>query len=117
MKRSNLVGWLLAALLLLQNAAAVGAAPAANPLEGRVLQQSDGTLYLYHDGVKFLLPLADVGDGVIAAIPTATTDQWNAMFATEQGTTLAPNGGTDEIAGQHYPPAAPGQPEPFPGYS
>ena len=116
MKRSIWAGWLLPGLLLLHNAAAGLAAPAPNPLEGRLLQQSNGTFYLYHDGLKFLLPLADVGDGVIDAIPTATADQWNAMFAANQSTTPAPSGGLQQIAGQHYP-APPGQPEPFPGYS
>jgi hypothetical protein len=114
MNRITWAGWLLSAVLLLNSAVAL-AAPAPNPLEGRLLQQSNGTMYLYHEGIKFLLPLADVGDGVIDAIPTATADQWKAIFATDQSTP-APSDGLQQIAGQHYP-APPGQLEPFPGYS
>ncbi|MBV9359499.1 MAG: hypothetical protein JO023_28645 [Chloroflexi bacterium] len=116
MKPSNWLGWLLAAVLLLYNTSVGLAASGPNPLEGRLLQESNGTLYLYHNGVKFLLTPADVGDSVIDAIPTATSDQWNTMFTTSEGSTPAPSSGLDEIAGQHYP-AAPGQPAPFPGYS
>ena len=116
MKRGTWAGWLVAGLLLLHNAAAALAAPAPNPLEGQLLQQSNGAFFLYHDGLKFQLPVADVGDRVIDAIPTATADQWNALFTSNQGTTPAPSDGLQQIAGQHYP-APPGQPEPFPGYS
>jgi hypothetical protein len=116
MKPINYVGWLLAALLLFQNAATGMAASGPNPLEGQLLRQSDGTFYLYHNGLKFLVPVADVGDAVIEAIPTATADQWNDMFRTSQDNTTNAPGGLQEIAGQHYPAPA-GQPEPFPGYS
>ncbi len=116
MRRMTWVGWALAGLLLLHSAAAALAASGPNPLEGRLLQESNGTFYLYHNGVKFLLAPADVGDGVIDAIPTATPDQWNTMFTTSEGSTAAPSSGLDGIAGQHYP-AAPGQPAPFPGNS
>jgi hypothetical protein len=116
LRRISWAGWVLAALFLLHNAVAALAAPAPNPLEGRLLQQSDGTSYLYHDGFKFLLMPANVGDGVIDAIPTATADQWTTMFTSSEQTTPAPASSLDEIAGQHYP-APPGQPVPFPGYS
>jgi hypothetical protein len=116
MRRITWAGWAVAGLLMLHNAAVGLAASGPNPLEGRLLQESNGTFYLYHDGVKFLLTTANVGDSVIDAIPTATTDQWNTMFTTSEGTAAAASGGLDEIAGQHYP-AAPGQPAPFPGYS
>ncbi|MBV9354902.1 MAG: hypothetical protein JO023_05190 [Chloroflexi bacterium] len=116
MRRITWAGWAVAGLLLLHNAAVGLAASGPNPLEGRLLQESNGTFYLYHDGFKFLLASADVGDSVIDAIPTATTDQWNTMFTTSEGSTAAPSSGLEEIAGQHSP-AAPGQPAPFPGYS
>ena len=111
MKRIGwMTGWLLAGLLLLQNAALglaadEGGAPAAdssNPLEEHLLQHSSGTLYVYHAGSKFTLSLADLGDQVIEAIPAASAGQWEALF-----------GGTPTLA-----PVQPSRnPQPFPGYS
>jgi hypothetical protein len=62
-------GWPLA---LVQNAA-VGLADGmpTNPVEGRLLQDSTGAMYLYHDGLKCAVQVAHVGDHVIQAIPTA----------------------------------------------
>jgi hypothetical protein len=81
MKRLNWFGWLLVGILLAQNAAAGLAAPAStNPLEGRLLQHSNGNFYVYHDGVKFTLQLASTGDQVIDAIPTASETEWNSFF-------------------------------------
>jgi hypothetical protein len=116
MRRIAWAGWALAGLLLLYNASIGLAASGPNPLEGRLLQESNGAFYLYHNGFKFLIAPADVGDGVIDAIPTATPDQWNTLFTTSEGSTATPSSGLDEIAGQHYP-AVPGQLAPFPGYS
>ena len=73
MKFSSTLGWLVAGFVLLFNATAAVAAPtAANPLEGYLLQHSSGALYLYHAGLKFAVQFADVGDGVIDVIPTAS---------------------------------------------
>jgi hypothetical protein len=78
-------------------------APAtANPLEGRLLQDSRGASYVYHAGVIFTLELAEMGDQVIEAIPTASAHQWEALF-----------GGTPAV--KLLPP--PINPDPFPGYS
>ena len=103
MKRIGWIGWLFAGLLLLEHAAAVWAAPAdSNPLEGHLLQHSSGTMYVYHAGSKFTLSLADLGDQVIEAIPTASASQWEALF-----------GSTPTVA-----PVQPSRnPQPFPGYS
>jgi hypothetical protein len=82
MKRLSWIGWLLAALLLVQNAAAGLAAPAStNPLEGRLLEHSNGNFYVYHDGVKFTVQPASTGDRVIDAIPSASEAQWDTFFA------------------------------------
>jgi hypothetical protein len=114
-KRMRWAGWLIAAALLVQNATLGLAASGPNPLEGQLLRQSDGTFYLYHEGLKFLLPVADVGDNVIDAIPTATADQWQTMFASNLS--AVPAGSSQQApAGMHYP-VPPGQPGPFPGYS
>ena len=40
-------------------------------LQGRVLVRSDGTVYVYKDGLKYAVQPADVGDDVIDSIPTA----------------------------------------------
>ena len=97
------MGRLLAGLGLLQSARSGPAAPAdGNPLEGRLLQRSDGNWYVYHAGLKFAVQVADVGDQVIEAIPTASSTQWEALFGA--GPTLTPI-------------QPPGLPQPVPGYS
>ncbi len=102
MKRIGWMGWLVAGLVLLQNGAAVSAAPSGNdPLEGRLLQDSGGTSYVYHAGLKFTLQLAEMSDRVIGAIPTASPSQWDALL-----------GGTPELK----PALPPVNPEPWPGY-
>jgi hypothetical protein len=116
MKRVSWTGWFIAGLLLLQNSVNVLAAPTdTNPLEGHLLQHSTGTWFLYHNGVKFAVQAAEVGDTVIDAIPAASPEQWDSFFGGSFTVTpaIAPRQGP---AGQQYP-AAPGQPEPFPGYS
>jgi hypothetical protein len=116
MKNVRWMGWLLAGLLLVENAA-VGqaAAAAANPLEGHLLQASDGSWYVYHGGMKFSVQVADLGDAVIQAIPSASADQWEDWF-----TRTLP--GAPRVAPQSSPageqaPTLPSQPAPFPGYS
>jgi hypothetical protein len=77
----NWFGWLFAGLLLAQNAAPGQAAPASsNPLEGRLLEHSNGNFFVYHDGVKFTVQPANTGDQVIEAIPTASETQWSSFF-------------------------------------
>ena len=105
MKRIGwMMGWLLAGLLLLQNAALglAASADSRNLREGHLLQHSSGTMYVYHAGSKFTLSLADLGDQVIEAIPTASASQWEALF-----------GSTPDLA----PVQPPRDPQPFPGYS
>jgi len=99
MKRLNWIGWLLAGLLLAQNAAAGLAAPADNnPLEGRLLEHSNGNVYVYHAGVKFTVQPASTGDQVIDAIPSASETEWNTFFTA----TVSPS------------PSAPTQPAAYP---
>jgi hypothetical protein len=102
MQRIGWIGWLVAGLMLLHNAAVGLAAPTANPLEGHLLQHSSGTFYLYRGGLKFAIQMADMGDQVIDAIPTASSAQWEALFG---------------AAPALRPVLPPGLPEPFPGYS
>src|ERR671923_2115104 len=84
MNRLTWSGWLIAGLLLLQNAAPGLAASAnGNPLEGHLLQDSNSTLYLYHGGLKFTVHLVDMTDQVIDAIPTASSTQWDALFTSD----------------------------------
>jgi hypothetical protein len=81
MKRLNWLGWVLAGLLLAQSGAAALAAPAStNPLEGRLLEHSDGNFYVYHDGRKFAVQPASTGDQVIDAIQTASESEWSSFF-------------------------------------
>jgi hypothetical protein len=103
MNRYAWTGWLVAGLLLLQNASVALSAPStANPLEGSLLQHTSGTFYVYHAGLKFAVQVADLGDTVIDAIPVATADEWAALFSAAP--TLRP-----------FP--FPRNPQPFPGYS
>jgi len=115
MHRISWMGWLLAGLLLLQNAAVGLAAPASNPLEGRLLHDSSGTFYLYHDGFKFPVQVAELGDAVIQAIPTAAPERWLSVFT--ETPAVAPAGAPQPAPAGEYAPALPGQPAPFPGYS
>jgi threonine/homoserine/homoserine lactone efflux protein len=116
MKRMSWTGWLLAILLLLQNAAVgLSALTSTDPLEGHLLQYS-GTFYLYHNGLRFAVQLDEIGDQVVGAIPTATSSQWDALFAGDTVFKAAPSGAGAGPAG-HLEPVPPGQPEPFPGYS
>ena len=81
MKRFAWIGWLIAATSLAVNASSgFAAAAAGNPLEAHVLVHTSGVHYVYHDGAKFAVDVADIGDGLIDAIPTATRSQWDSMF-------------------------------------
>jgi hypothetical protein len=103
MKRLRWAGWLIAGLLLVQNATVALTAPlVVNPLDGHLLQHTAGTFYVYHGGLKFAVQLAELGDQVIDAIPAATADQWDTFF-----------GAAPELR----PLPLPRNPEPFPGYS
>jgi hypothetical protein len=104
MKRLRwMIGWLLAGLLLLQDAASgLAASETSNPLEGHLLRHSGGAMYVFHAGSKFAVSLVDLGDQVIDAIPTASSRQWDSLFAS------TPDGATNS------PPVSP---EPVPGYS
>ena len=82
MKRLRLIGWLLAGMLLVQDAVTgLAAAASTNPLEGRLLEHSNGNFYVYHAGVKFTVQPASTGDQVIDAIPNASDTEWNSFFS------------------------------------
>jgi len=103
MKRLHWAGWLIAGLLLLQNATVALTAPSVDsPLEGRLLQHTAGTSYVYHGGLKFVVQIAELGDQVIDAIPAASVNQWETFF---------------NMAPVLRPLPLPQNPEPFPGYS
>jgi hypothetical protein len=102
MIRVRWMGWLAAGLLLGHTSAVGLAAPAGeNPLEGRVLQHSSGSVYLYHRGLKFSVHMVQLGDHIVDAIPTATAAEWESLFG----------------AGGELVDVPRINPEPFPGYS
>ena|SRR5215216_2778086 len=103
MKRLSWGGWLLASVMLLQNVEpGLAASAETNPLNGHLLQHTDGAFYLYHNGVKFAVEVVSLGDQVIDAIPNATLSQWEVLFR----------------EGSQFKPKLPNRnPEPFPGYS
>jgi hypothetical protein len=104
MKRSGWIGWIVAALTIVLNSTSGLAAPGVNnPLEGHLLARSTGDYYIYHDGMKFSVAIAAVGDAVIDAIPNGIASQW-------QGTLLV----KPELPA---PVPANLNPVPFPGYS
>jgi hypothetical protein len=97
--RFSALGWLVAALVLLVNASVTVAAPSLdNPLEGHLLQHSGGVVYLYHAGSKFTVQVADVGDHVIDAIPTAADVEWQALFGDTPAPRRAPSPGQEQPA-------------------
>ena len=101
MRRRAWIGWFVAATLFAGNVSVGRADPSqGNPLEGRLLQTSGGVFFVYHDGSKYALERAEVGDRIMDAIPTASTTQWDALFT----------------IGPEVKPAGP-NPQPFPGYS
>lgn len=61
----------LAAVLLLVvlSTASVRAQVADDDLQGRILERSDGALYIYKDGHKYPVAVADIGDDAINALP------------------------------------------------
>jgi hypothetical protein len=61
--------------------------PSSNPLEGRLLQHSNGLSYVYHDGQKFIVQVANMGDLVIDAIRMASNAQWETLFRTSSSVT------------------------------
>ena len=92
-----LVGTLLACTVTEGGAAS----ERTNPLEGKLLRTSLGSVYVYHDGLKYEVESADVGDQLTGAIPTASVAQWQAFFT----------------IGPAVTPVVPAIPQPFPGYS
>jgi hypothetical protein len=69
--RSRLVTATL--LLVLLSATSARAQDSVDELEGRILQRSDGALFLFKDGYKYPLLVTDIGDDAINAIPDADT--------------------------------------------
>lgn len=62
----------------------------SDPLQGRVLQNSDGTLFIYKDGQRYLLQAAPVGDDLINSIPIAgSADRLDQLFGQSSDTSQA----------------------------
>lgn len=84
--RSYWAGWVAAAIVLAISVGNTVYAQSTTPptiptgIDAHLVIQSDGTFYLYHDGVKFELPLADMSDVQVRALPNATTAQWDEHF-------------------------------------
>jgi hypothetical protein len=75
--------------------ASVRAQEAVNDdLQGRVLQRSDGALFIYKDGYKYPVVVADIGDDAIDALPDGDP----------------PITGVDQV----FPPPVPDAPSPAP---
>src|SRR5438045_1281111 len=69
---SGRLGWIVAAAAIALNGSALVIAQQSDPaFQGRILQRSDGTLYVVKDGAKYWVMPADVTDDQIAAIPEA----------------------------------------------
>jgi hypothetical protein len=82
-------------LLILVSGSPVKAQDSTNDdLQGRVLQRSDGALFIYKDGFKYPVVVADIGDDAIDALPD----------------------GDASLVGvaQLFPPAPPAPPPPIP---
>jgi hypothetical protein len=57
-------------VLTIANSSSARAQPITDPdLQGRIVQRSDGALFLYKDGFKFPIQLADVDDDFINSLP------------------------------------------------
>jgi hypothetical protein len=67
--------WAAAAVVLLITGTSSARADATSDLElqGRILQRSDGALFVYKDGFKFPVQVADLDDDAINAVPDGDT--------------------------------------------
>ncbi len=59
----------LVGMLVLLSTASARAQEADDGLQGRLLQRSDGALFIYKDGFKYPVAVADIGDDAINALP------------------------------------------------
>jgi hypothetical protein len=98
-----ILGAVITALLLVVGVAA--AQQGDSPLEARLLQRSDGTVYVYKDGARYSIQPADLSDDDIDAIPlSGAVDRLDQLFA--QSTHV------DAIAAAPVPTASPPSPSP-----
>jgi hypothetical protein len=93
------------ALLIAITSSARAHATSDLELQGRILQRSDGALFVYKDGFKFLVQVADLDDDAINAVPDGDTPvtQLDQLFIPPS---LPPNAPSDV--------PAPGAPAPAP---
>ncbi len=87
------IGSVIGLALLVVGTRMVSGQDVNSTLQGRILFRSDGTLYVYKDGLKYRLEPADVGDDVIDAVPDADTPvaQLDQLFGgADQGVPTAP---------------------------
>jgi hypothetical protein len=98
-------GWLAAALALaLVSGGLAGAQTTIDPtLQGRLLRAADGTLWLYRDGVRYLVRPVFVSDEELASIPLG-----GALERLDQGGAIAAPAPADSpaVAGPPAPPSA-----------
>ena len=59
---------------------AVAADKGHTPDEYWYAEDNAGSFYLYHGRLEFAVQMAEVGDQIIAVIPTASSVQWDALF-------------------------------------
>src|SRR5215210_2639416 len=85
MRRSaGYAGWIVAVLVLAFTAGGSARALEGDPsLQGRILQRSDGFLYVYKDGARYWVHPAPLNDDQINAIPEAgpAVDRVDQLYA------------------------------------
>jgi hypothetical protein len=92
----RLIRWIVpaigAALIIVVGTVIVWGQDVDSTLQGRLLVRSDGTLYVYKDGLKYAVQPADIGDDVIDAIPTADAPvaQLDQLFIHDPSAQAAP---------------------------
>jgi len=81
-------------------------------LQGRLLQRSDGALFVFKDGFKFPVQAAEVDDEFINSVPDADTSitQLDQLFVAPQPAPLPPSAEapTPVVLGPPAPVSAPG---------
>lgn len=87
LKRKRVLYALAAAfviLVLLSSTPVVAQDTGESSLQGKLLQRSDGALFIYKDGIKYPVVVADIGDDAINALPDADSPitEVGSLFAT-----------------------------------
>lgn len=109
------IGCLVVASLLIWMGSDLVRADQSDPtLQGRILQRSDGVLYLYKDGVRYLVRPANLTDAQINAIPESSpaVDRLDIPMAQSAVVLPPPVSDSAQTASLLVPPSAPPSPPP-----